>query len=213
MRRFTGPSRSLQRRVAIRVPPHRVAQSHERPLRYFSAFGTPPESANDEEATSSGGWTGGAVLAYADGASRGNPGRSGCGALLMDPSSREVIATSTRYLGEQETNNTAEYNGLLLALRLAQQHDATHVHIHMDSQLIVRQMLGQYRVKAVNLRGLHKQCKELCASLVEVTFSHVRREENAAADRLANKAIDEYEALEQDGVHAEGDIREVAAKQ
>ncbi|RLN67194.1 hypothetical protein BBJ28_00010600 [Nothophytophthora sp. Chile5] len=212
MRRFTGPSRNLQRRLAIRMPSHRVAQSHERPLRFFSAFGTPPASENDGEATSNSGWTGGAVLAYADGASRGNPGRSGCGALLMDPSSREVIATSTRYLGEQETNNTAEYSGLLLALRLAHQHDATHVHIHMDSQLIVRQMLGQYRVKAANLRGLHKQCKELCASLIEVTFSHVRREENAAADRLANKAIDEYEALEQDVVHAEGDLTEITSE-
>ncbi|OWZ19911.1 Ribonuclease HI [Phytophthora megakarya] len=135
------------------------------------------------------------VLAYADGASRGNPGRSGCGALLMDPATGRVLATATKYVGDQETNNAAEYHGLLLALRLAQRHQATHVHVHMDSQLIVRQMEGQYRVKAANLRRLYQQCKELSAALPHVTFSHVAREENAAADRLANDAIDEYEAI------------------
>ncbi|EEY67735.1 uncharacterized protein PITG_17966 [Phytophthora infestans T30-4] len=130
------------------------------------------------------------VVAYADGASRGNPGRSGCGALLMDPITGRVLATETKYVGDLETNNAAEYHGLMLALQLAQQHQATHVHVHMDSQLIVRQMMGQYRVKAANLRKLHQQCKELSAALPYVTFSHVAREENTEADRLANEAID-----------------------
>ncbi|KAF4324311.1 hypothetical protein BBO99_00003251 [Phytophthora kernoviae] len=134
------------------------------------------------------------VLAYADGASRGNPGRSGCGALLVDPTTREVIASSTMYVGDRETNNAAEYHGLLLALRLAQQHQATNVHVHMDSQLIVRQMQGQYRVKAANLRVLYQQCKDMSAALGHVTFSYVARAENSAADRLANEAIDAYEA-------------------
>ncbi|CAI5715037.1 unnamed protein product [Peronospora destructor] len=67
------------------------------------------------------------VLAYADGASRGNPGRSGCGALLMDPSTGRVLASDTKYVGNKETNNEAEYHGLMLALRLAQRHQATYV--------------------------------------------------------------------------------------
>lgn len=134
------------------------------------------------------------VLAYADGASRGNPGRSGCGALLVDPSTGRVLATDTKYVGDRETNNAAEYHGLLLALQLARRHEAAHVHVLMDSQLIVRQMQGQYRVKAANLRRLHQQCKELSATLPHVTFSHVPRGDNAAADRLANEAIDEYDA-------------------
>ncbi|KAH7491907.1 hypothetical protein PRIC1_002621 [Phytophthora ramorum] len=133
------------------------------------------------------------VFAYADGASRGNPGRSGCGAVLVNPSTRQVLASDTKYVGDQETNNAAEYHGLLLALQLAQRHQVSHVHVHMDSQLIVRQMQGLYRVKAANLRSLHQQCKELSASLMQVTFSHVPREENSIADQLANEAIDEYD--------------------
>ena len=65
----------------------------------------------------------------------------------------------------------------------------------MDSQLVVRQMQGLYRVKATNLRRLYQECKELSATLPYVTFSHVAREENAAADRLANEAIDKYDAM------------------
>eukprot|EP00644_Phytophthora_capsici_P003641 jgi/Phyca11/126742/e_gw1.64.41.1 len=137
------------------------------------------------------------VLAYADGASRGNPGRSGCGALLVDPSTGSVLASEVKYVGDHETNNVAEYHGLILALELAQRHQATHVHVHMDSQLIVRQMQGLYRVKAVNLRKLYQQCKDLSAALPHVTFSHVAREENCAADRLANDAIDGFDARTQ----------------
>ncbi|CAH0473123.1 unnamed protein product [Peronospora belbahrii] len=135
------------------------------------------------------------VHAFADGASRGNPGRSGCGALLMDPSTGRVLASDTKYVGNLETNNEAEYHGLMLALQLAKRHQATYVHVHMDSQLVVRQMQGLYRVKATNLRQLHQQCKGLIATLPHVTFSHVAREENSAADCLANEAIDEYNAM------------------
>jgi ribonuclease HI len=136
----------------------------------------------------------GVVLAFADGASRGNPGRSGCGALLRDPVSDRVIASATQYLGEKETNNSAEYRGLLLALQLARQHDATRVHIHMDSELVVRQMQGRYRVKAANLRVLYEQAKQACAEMDHVAFSHVRREDNSAADALANQAIDSVDS-------------------
>eukprot|EP00644_Phytophthora_capsici_P003642 jgi/Phyca11/536824/estExt2_fgenesh1_pg.C_PHYCAscaffold_640038 len=130
------------------------------------------------------------VDAYADGASRGNPGRSGCGALLADPSTGNVLVSEFRYVGEYATNNVAEYHGLMLALELAHRYQATHVNVHMDSQLVVGQMLGDFQVKSGNLRGLHQQCMKLCAGLY-VTMVHVRREENWAADQLANRAIDQ----------------------
>ncbi|TYZ64441.1 hypothetical protein PybrP1_008309 [[Pythium] brassicae (nom. inval.)] len=133
------------------------------------------------------------VLAFADGASRGNPGKSGCGALLMDAATKRVLAAQALYLGERDTNNSAEYQGLLLALRLARSHDVTRVHVHMDSELVVRQMTGVYRVKAPHLRGLYAECQQLCGAFERVTFSHVRREANADADRLANEAIDAHE--------------------
>ncbi|TDH65761.1 hypothetical protein CCR75_003010 [Bremia lactucae] len=135
------------------------------------------------------------VLAYADGASRGNPGRSGCGALLLDPCTGQVLASESKFVGNLETNNVAEYHGLILVLQLAQRHRATHVRVHMDSQLIVRQMLGQYRVKAAHLRSLHHQCKKLTAAFPYVSFFHVTRDDNAAADRLANEAIDAHAAF------------------
>ncbi|KAI9915391.1 hypothetical protein PsorP6_007160 [Peronosclerospora sorghi] len=129
------------------------------------------------------------VHAYADGASRGNPGRSGCGALLVDPLTGRVLATDTKYVGDNKTNNEAEYHGLVLALQLAHRYQAIHVHVHMDSQLIVRQMQDRYRVRATNLWKLHQQCKKLSAALPFVTFIHVDRDNNVAADRLANEAI------------------------
>ncbi|CEG48627.1 ribonuclease h [Plasmopara halstedii] len=134
------------------------------------------------------------VFAYADGASRGNPGRSGCGALLVDPMTGNVLATDAKYVGDYETNNAAEYHGLVLALQMAQRHQVTHVHIRMDSQLIVRQMQGQYQVKAANLRRLYQQCKDLSAKLPHVTFTHVNREKNVKADQLANEVIDAHAA-------------------
>lgn len=137
------------------------------------------------------------VLAYADGASRGNPGKSGCGALLINAESARVIASGTSYLGEHETNNSAEYKGLLLALHLAQTHRVERMHVHMDSELIIRQMQGVYRVKAPHLRGLFAECQRLCNAFESVTFSHVRREANADADKLANEAIDAHERAQQ----------------
>ncbi|KAK1929895.1 Uncharacterized protein P3T76_014570 [Phytophthora citrophthora] len=173
--------------AAKSLVPRDVFQSHHRCFT-SSRTSTQSESCNVPAAVFP------TVFAYADGASRGNPGRSGCGALLVDPSTGNVLASEVRYVGDHETNNVAEYHGLMLALQLAQRHQATHVHVHMDSQLIVRQMQGLYRVKAINLRRLYQQCKDLSAELPNVTFSHVAREENCAADRLANDAIDEFDA-------------------
>lgn len=171
----------------IHSPHHQ--QSHKiLVLRHAHSSSASQSSDNDSSSSSPP-----AVLAYADGASRGNPGKSGCGALLIDAESARVIASGTSYLGESETNNSAEYKGLLLALHLAQTHKVARVHVHMDSELIIRQMQGVYRVKAPHLRGLFVECQRLCSAFESVTFSHVRREANADADKLANEAIDAHE--------------------
>lgn len=138
------------------------------------------------------------VLAFADGASRGNPGRAGCGALLLDAATGKVLASAAQFLGERETNNAAEYRGLLLALQLARQHEAARVRVHMDSQLVVRQMRGEYRVKNAKLRLLFDDCQRAARELELVEFEHVPREQNALADALANEAIDSTSAPQQD---------------
>ena len=125
---------------------------------------------------------------YTDGASRNNPGESGAGVyILRDGEPFEQIA---RYLGTT-TNNVAEYNGLLAALRWAVEHHVTTLHIRADSELLVKQMTGQYRVKHPGLLQLYGEARQLSANIGRVTFEHVRREFNKEADRLCNEAMDE----------------------
>ncbi len=130
----------------------------------------------------------GAALLRADGASRGNPGEAAYGYLIYDCEGR-VLAQEGRYLGRM-TNNEAEYHGLLAGLRRAQALGLQRLDVQMDSELVVRQMLGQYRVKAANLLPLYREARQLIAAF-RGNISHVRRGGNAAADRLANLALDE----------------------
>ncbi|DAZ98943.1 TPA: hypothetical protein N0F65_001382 [Lagenidium giganteum] len=132
----------------------------------------------------------GVVWAFADGACRGNPGVGGCGARLVDAHTQQELASACEFLGDHETNNSAEYKGLRLALQLARDHDVQQLVVHMDSELIIRQMLGVYRVKAPQLRLLHQECQQIQHGLATVHFQHIPREQNALADQLANQAID-----------------------
>jgi ribonuclease HI len=134
------------------------------------------------------------MVAFADGACRGNPGHGACGALLVDRSTHTVVASRARYLSDNETNNTAEYQGLLLALELAAELGVPALEVCMDSELIVKQMLGQYRVKAPHLRALFQSSKTRCQSFQRVDFIHVPRTQNVLADRLANEALDQQAA-------------------
>jgi ribonuclease HI len=92
------------------------------------------------------------------------------------------------------TNNVAEYSGLIAALRWAAAHGISKLHIRADSELLVKQMLGQYRVKSPGLQPLYEQARALTRQIGDVTFEHVRREFNKDADRLANEAMDEAAA-------------------
>jgi probable phosphoglycerate mutase len=124
-----------------------------------------------------------------DGGARGNPGPAGWGALIQQQDGA-VVAELCGALGSA-TNNVAEYNGLLSALRWSVDHGASRVHIRSDSLLLVQQMLGHYKVKSDGLKPLHAEARLLAAKLGRVTYEHVGRELNKEADRLANLAMDE----------------------
>lgn len=129
------------------------------------------------------------VRVYCDGASRGNPGPAGAGAVVTDPTGA-VVARVGRFLGEA-TNNVAEYQGLLLGLAKARELGATEVEIVADSELLVRQIDGAYRVKHPNLRPLHAEVMEALQAFERWSARHVPRERNAEADTMSNRAIDE----------------------
>jgi ribonuclease HI len=129
------------------------------------------------------------VVVWSDGAARGNPGPAGAGAVLTDPSGR-VLERHGRFLGHQ-TNNYAEYRGLLLGLEAARQLGAREVEVRADSELLVRQLEGKYRVRNPGLKPLHEEAVRLLNSFDRYQVKHVPREENALADEMSNRAIDE----------------------
>jgi ribonuclease HI len=128
------------------------------------------------------------ILAYTDGASRGNPGESGVGIVLKDELGN-LIESHFGYIG-QATNNIAEYSALAVCLKLVKKIECDHLVVHSDSELMVRQLNGQYKVKD---KGLKKHFlniqKMLTESKFHFTIKHVPREENSEADKLANRGI------------------------
>ncbi len=129
------------------------------------------------------------VVVHIDGGSRGNPGPAGAGVVVRDKTDNSILYKGGVFLGKA-TNNVAEYSGLLAGLAAAKEMDATHVELFSDSQLLVRQMIGQYRVKNAGLKPLHRRATDLADGFDKCEFTHVRREENTAADKLANLAMD-----------------------
>ena len=128
------------------------------------------------------------AILYADGASRGNPGPSGAGAVLLDADGR-ILAELTRFLGHA-TNNIAEYNALILGLEEARRLGVDEIDVRMDSKLVVEQMRGAWRVKHPNMKPLALRAGELLAMFARRSITHVPREENLIADALSNRAID-----------------------
>ncbi len=126
---------------------------------------------------------------YSDGAARGNPGPAGAGAVLMDPTGN-VVARLGRFLGTQ-TNNCAEYMGLLLGLKHAHALGAREVDVYADSELLIRQLGGRYQVKSATLKPLYEEARKLLKGFTKVKLHHVPRAQNAEADEMSNRAIDE----------------------
>jgi ribonuclease HI len=126
---------------------------------------------------------------HIDGASRGNPGEAGFGISVATPEGA-ALAALYGYLG-RATNNVAEYQALIHALRYALQRGARRVSVFSDSELVVRQVEGTYKVKHPDMRPLHREATALLARFDQARVVHVPRERNREADRLANRALDE----------------------
>ncbi len=138
---------------------------------------------------------------YIDGAARGNPGPAAIGVVVLTRQGRRV-ASFGEAIGEA-TNNFAEYTALVHALRLLSAYEVDRLRIYADSELVVRQIQGTYRVKERSLRSLHSQVRSMLERYRDWSIQHVPREENREADRLANRALDE-----QGGVTSHGARRE-----
>jgi ribonuclease HI len=126
---------------------------------------------------------------FTDGAARGNPGPAGLGMVIEDDRGMRLWG-GCRFAG-RTTNNKAEYLALIDGLRKVSEWRPDRLEVYMDSELVVKQMLGQYKVRDTELAPLHRQATSLLGSFPRVTVRHVPRERNRGADALANKAIDE----------------------
>ena len=124
-----------------------------------------------------------------DGGSRGNPGPASYGVVIRDPKG-EVIARLKKYIGRM-TNNVAEYYGLIAAMDYAQSHGVRAIRIESDSELLVKQMHGLYKVKSAELQPLFERAKKMSQAFDSFRIDHVYREQNREADALANEALDE----------------------
>jgi len=131
------------------------------------------------------------IRIFCDGGSRGNPGPAGIGAVVLDATSEppRTLASVSETIGIA-TNNVAEYTALIRALEVATEFEATRVEVRADSQLLIRQLEGRYRVKNAGLVPLHRRAQELLRPYPEVDLQHVRREDNVDADALVNAALD-----------------------
>jgi ribonuclease HI len=130
----------------------------------------------------------GSHVAYVDGASRGNPGPASYAVILRAPDGKTVLEIG-KYLG-RATNNVAEYYGLITALDYAQAQGVSRLLVRSDSQLLVRQMQGRYKVKSPDLRPLYERARKMAGALAHFAIEHIPRELNSAADELANIALD-----------------------
>lgn len=132
------------------------------------------------------------LIIYTDGGSRGNPGKAAYGYVIYDEEKR-VIAKEGRYIGIQ-TNNVAEYTALLEALKKAKElsktHDISSIACFADSNLVVQQLLGKFRIKAMHLQPIITQIRQLEVELPKITYQHVPRAQNTQADAMVNQALD-----------------------
>ncbi len=130
------------------------------------------------------------IITFTDGGSRGNPGPAAIGVVVKNAATGKNLEAFGRYIG-QTTNNQAEYQALVAALETALKRGATEVACFLDSELIVKQMNREYRVRDINLQPHFVKIWNMAASLKKCTFTHVRREKNQEADALVNEALDQ----------------------
>jgi ribonuclease HI len=125
-----------------------------------------------------------------DGGSRGNPGRAGCGFVILTSKTNDTpICYDYKYLGNEQTNNYAEYNGLIMGLEDVLKHNIKNIIIEGDSLLVINQLLGKWKVKSENLKSLYEKASTLLKEFDSYTLKHIPRSENKKADKLANNAM------------------------
>lgn len=134
---------------------------------------------------------GGSLHLYTDGGSRGNPGQAAVGCILVDPSKGVTLAEHAERIGE-ETNNVAEYRALIEGLKIALRYRPNRLICHLDSELVVKQLNGEYRVRMQSLQPLVDEIQKLAMEFPDVVFQYIPREDNWRADSLVNKALDEH---------------------
>jgi ribonuclease HI len=159
--------------MALRTPPDRISAN-----RGSGLFGEPAPEAKPL-----------AWRANVDGGSRGNPGPASYGVVIRDPRGG-IVARLKKYIG-RTTNNVAEYYGLIAALDYAQSNNIHALRVESDSELLVKQMRGQYKVKSADLKPLYERAKKMSQAIPVFRIDHVYREHNREADLLANEAMDE----------------------
>ena len=128
------------------------------------------------------------LIIYTDGGARGNPGPAGIGAILFNEE-KKIVAEISTYLGVA-TNNQAEYKALIAALKKAHELKAEELECYLDSELVVKQLKREYKVKNQDLAPLFLEIHNLSLSFKKITYTHIRRELNKEADKLANEAMD-----------------------
>ena len=131
------------------------------------------------------------IVAHIDGGSRGNPGPAAYG-VVIKTAEGEPLTSFAKFLG-RATNNFAEYSGLLAVLEYALEHGYSRLRVLTDSELMARQISGQYKVRSLDLKPLHQEAQTMIARLESFSIRHVYREQNREADRLVNKALDDAE--------------------
>lgn len=125
---------------------------------------------------------------YFDGCSKGNPGKAGAGYVIYQGD--DEIAYKSVYVGDKETNNKAEYTGLYEGLQCALQNRIYTLHVKGDSNLVIKQIKGEYKVKSENIQTIYQDTKKLCQLFQHITFEHIYRKDNKRADQLANLGLE-----------------------
>lgn len=127
---------------------------------------------------------------FTDGCARGNPGPAGAGYVITNMSGRE-IDSGFKFLGKSETNNQAEYGAIIVGLSKCRSHSTGIIHVYSDSELMVKQLNGAYRITKPHLKKLADDVRLLMEGFQKVTFHHIKRDKNNRADELANQAVDQ----------------------
>lgn len=178
---------ALEKRLAKLFPKIREREKFVAEVLKEALDGQQPENDDAER------MVGGTLHLFSDGGSRGNPGQSAIAYIIEDPVRGEVLKEGNERIGV-ETNNVAEYRALIEGLKAAQEFQPNRLICHLDSELVVKQLNGEYKVKMPTLQPFFEEIQQLAAEMPDVVFTHIPREDNWRADALVNKALDELPA-------------------